>query len=80
LVMNALAPLQDYNNNDLITVFFSPEGDIMHQMMDCVFQGPYKQPMQPMQPIQPMQPMQPMQPCRVQPGRRPAAARRRPQL
>lgn len=41
LVMAALAPLKDYNNNDVLTIFFSPEGDIMHQMMDCVFMGPY---------------------------------------
>jgi hypothetical protein len=41
LVMSALAPLKDYNNNDVLTIFFSPEGDIMHQMMDCVFMGPY---------------------------------------
>lgn len=43
LVMAALAPLKDYNNNDVLTIFFSPEGDIMHQMMDCVFMGPYSQ-------------------------------------
>ena len=41
LVMSALAPLRDYNNKDVLTIFFSPEGDIMHQMMDCVFMGPY---------------------------------------
>ena len=41
MVMDALAPLKDYNNKDVMTVFFSPEGDIMHQMLDCVFQGPY---------------------------------------
>ena len=40
-VMAALGPLQDYSNNALATIFFSPEGDIMHQMMDCVFMGPY---------------------------------------
>jgi hypothetical protein len=41
LVTTALGPLQNYNNNALATIFFSPEGDIMHQMMDCVFMGPY---------------------------------------
>jgi hypothetical protein len=41
LVEKALKPLEDYNNPDLQTIFFSPEGDIMHQMMDCVFAGPY---------------------------------------
>jgi hypothetical protein len=41
LVSEALKPLKDYNNPDLRTIFFSPEGDIMHQMMDCVFMGPY---------------------------------------
>ena len=41
LVAAALKPLQDYNNPELRTVYFSPEGDIMHQMMDCVFAGPY---------------------------------------
>lgn len=43
LVMAALAPLKDYDNKDVLTIFFSPEGDIMHQMMDCVFMGPYSQ-------------------------------------
>ena len=41
LVMGALAPLKNYNNSAVLTVFFSPEGDIMHQMLDCVFMGPY---------------------------------------
>lgn len=41
LVTAALKPLKDYNNPELRTVYFSPEGDIMHQMMDCVFAGPY---------------------------------------
>lgn len=41
LVDAALKPLENYNNPDLRTVYFSPEGDIMHQMMDCVFMGPY---------------------------------------
>ena len=41
LVMAALQPLNGYTNKDLQTIFFSPEGDIMHQMMDCVFMGPY---------------------------------------
>ena len=41
LVATALGPLENYNNNELATIFFSPEGDIMHQMMDCVFMGPY---------------------------------------
>ena len=43
LVSAALAPLQDYSNSELTTIFFSPEGDIMHQMMDCVFMGPPNQ-------------------------------------
>jgi hypothetical protein len=41
LVAEALKPLKEYNNPELQTIFFSPEGDIMHQMMDCVFMGPY---------------------------------------
>ena len=41
MVMSALSKLQNYNNRDVLTIFFSPEGDIMHQMMDCVFMGPY---------------------------------------
>ena len=41
LVLAALSPLAGYSNPQLQTVFFSPEGDIMHQMMDCVFLGPY---------------------------------------
>ena len=41
LVAAALVPLKDYNNPELRTIYFSPEGDIMHQMMDCVFMGPY---------------------------------------
>ena len=43
LVMAATNPLQNYRNDQLQTVFFSPEGDIMHQMMDCIFMGPYEQ-------------------------------------
>lgn len=41
IVDAALKPLDNYNNPDLRTIYFSPEGDIMHQMMDCVFMGPY---------------------------------------
>jgi hypothetical protein len=41
IVLAALKPLKDYNNPELRTIFFSPEGDIMHQMMDCVYMGPY---------------------------------------
>ena len=41
LITKALTPLQNYSNDQLQTIFFSPEGDIMHQMMDCVFMGPY---------------------------------------
>ena len=41
LIAAALAPLKNYNNPELRTIYFSPEGDIMHQMMDCVFMGPY---------------------------------------
>ena len=41
LVMSALERLAGYANANLQTVFFSPEGDIMHQMMDCVFLGPH---------------------------------------
>jgi hypothetical protein len=43
LIAAALTPLQNYSNGMLQTIFFSPEGDIMHQMMDCVFMGPYTQ-------------------------------------
>ena len=32
------AAVQGYINND---VFFSQEGVFMHQMMDCIFMGPY---------------------------------------
>jgi hypothetical protein len=41
LVMEALEPLASYDNPAVLTMFFSPEGDIMHQMLDCVFMGPY---------------------------------------
>lgn len=41
LVMSALEPLKNYSNDAVISSFFSPEGDIMHQMLDCVFMGPY---------------------------------------
>lgn len=41
LVLSALARLKGYNDTNVKAVFFSPEGDIMHQMMDCVFMGPY---------------------------------------
>ena len=41
LVSEALSKLVGYNDPNVQTVFFSPEGDIMHQMMDCVFMGPY---------------------------------------
>ena len=41
LVMDALKPLENYYNQDVLTIFFSPEGDIMHQLLDCIFMGPY---------------------------------------
>ena len=41
LVTSALTAMQGYVNNDVQATVFSPEGDIMHQTMDCIFMGPY---------------------------------------
>jgi hypothetical protein len=37
----ALGALEDYVNNELDVVLFSAEGDSLHQMFDCMVQGPY---------------------------------------
>ena len=37
LVMSTLQSLQNYSNSDVLAIFFSPEGDIMHQMLYSVF-------------------------------------------
>lgn len=41
MVMAKLKELQDYSNSKLQAMVFSAEGDIIHQLMDCVFLGPY---------------------------------------
>lgn len=41
LVGSKLAALADYENKDLEAAVFSAEGDLVHQLMDCVFLGPY---------------------------------------
>jgi len=40
-VMAELEELQEYSNSNLQAIVFSAEGDIIHQLMDCVFMGPY---------------------------------------
>jgi hypothetical protein len=40
-VLSALAPLMQYENAELQAALFSAEGDVIHQMLDCVFMGPY---------------------------------------
>ena len=40
-VMSALTPLLDYDNPELEADFFSSEGDVIHQLLDCIFMGPY---------------------------------------
>jgi hypothetical protein len=37
----ALAGLEEYANDNLDVVLFSAEGDSLHQMFDCMVQGPY---------------------------------------
>ena len=41
MVMARLAALSNYENKDLQSAVFSAEGDVIHQLLDCVFLGPY---------------------------------------
>lgn len=41
MVMEKLRGLSDYSNDKLRAALFSAEGDVVHQLMDCVFLGPY---------------------------------------
>ena len=41
MVINAALPLTSHNNPNLKYMLFSAEGDAIHQLMDCVYQGPY---------------------------------------
>lgn len=41
MVVEELDKLKGYNNTDLEAAMFSSEGDVIHQLMDCVFMGPY---------------------------------------
>lgn len=41
MVMASLADLSNYNNPELQAAVFSAEGDIIHQLLDCVYMGPY---------------------------------------
>jgi len=41
LVMGELDKLAEYNNAELEAAVFSAEGDVVHQLMDCVFMGPF---------------------------------------
>ncbi len=41
LVMDQLNALGTYSNQRLNVAFFSAEGDLLHQLLDCVFMGPY---------------------------------------
>ena len=41
LVMSELSKLESYENPDLQAAVFSAEGDIIHQLLDCVYMGPY---------------------------------------
>jgi hypothetical protein len=41
LVMGELDKLTEYNNTELEAAVFSAEGDVVHQLMDCVFMGPF---------------------------------------
>lgn len=43
LVVPILERLQNYSNPNLKVGLFSAEGDVIHQLMDCVFLGPYAQ-------------------------------------
>ena len=40
-VLCALEKMTDYTNTNLEVVLFSGEGDSLHQMFDCMVQGPY---------------------------------------
>jgi len=40
-VMSKITALQGYENENLRVGFFSAEGDLIHQLLDCVFLGPY---------------------------------------
>ena len=41
MVLSAALPLTAHNNPNLKYMLFSAEGDAIHQLMDCVYQGPY---------------------------------------
>lgn len=41
MVMEKLAVVSEYSNDRLQASVFSAEGDVIHQLMDCVFMGPY---------------------------------------
>ena len=41
LVVPLLTQLQNYNDPNLNVGFFSAEGDLIHQMLDCIYLGPY---------------------------------------
>lgn len=41
LVMPLLEALQNFSDTTLEVGFFSAEGDLIHQMLDCVYLGPY---------------------------------------
>lgn len=41
IVIDAVKPLLEYDNPELRADFFSSEGDVIHQLLDCVFMGPY---------------------------------------
>ena len=40
-VLDAILPMMQYENSELQAALFSAEGDVIHQMLDCVFMGPY---------------------------------------
>lgn len=41
LVLRHLNDLLDFDNTELEAMVFSAEGDVIHQLLDCVFMGPY---------------------------------------
>ena len=41
LVMAQLIALRGFTNAELNVAFFSAEGDLVHQLLDCVFMGPF---------------------------------------
>ena len=41
MVLAAAFPLRNFENTDIRNVFFSAEGDVVHQLLDCVFMGPF---------------------------------------